>query len=113
MAINFVDVCKFTSTAGGLSDFVVSTVVTGYLTPAGAGAINGGTYRYRAENASLSEWEVGYGVYTVGTTTLARTTILKSSNANAKVNFTAAPTVGLVYLAEDAVSSQNNLSDLQ
>jgi hypothetical protein len=113
MTISFVDVCRFTPTAGGTGDFVVSAAATGYLTPANAGAVNGATYRYRAESADLTQWEVGYGIYTSGTTTLARTTILKSSNANAKVSFTNPPSVGLVYLAEDAVSSQNNLSELQ
>jgi hypothetical protein len=113
MTISFVDVCRFTPTAGGTGDFVVSAAATGYLTPANAGAVNGATYRYRAESADLTQWEVGYGVYASATTTLARTTILKSSNANAKVNFTNPPSVGLVYLAEDAMSSQNNLSDLQ
>jgi len=111
--INFVDVCKFNPTAGGTADFVVSSASTGYLTPAQAGAVNGATYRYRAESADLSQWEVGYGVYTSGTVTLARTTVIFSTNANAKVNFSTAPVVGLVYLAEDAVSSKNNLSELQ
>jgi hypothetical protein len=112
MTISFVDVCRFTPTTGGTGDFVVSAATTGYLTPANAGAANGATYRYRAESADLSQWEVGFGTYTSGTTTLARTTILKSSNANAKVNFGAAPAVALVYLAEDAMSSQNNLADV-
>src|SRR5262245_12468407 len=111
--INFVDVCKFNPTAGGTADFVVSSASTGYLTPAQAGAVNGATYRYRAESADLSQWEVGYGVYTSGTVTLARTTVIFSTNANAKVNFSTAPVVGLVYLAEDALSSKNNLSELQ
>src|SRR6516225_8059824 len=110
--INFADVVKFTAASSGTGDFVVSAAVTGFQTPAAAGMVNGATYRYRAESADLSQWEVGYGVYTSGTVTLARTTVLFSTNANAKVSFTAAPQVGIVYLAEDAMSSQNNLSEV-
>jgi hypothetical protein len=110
-AINFVDVCQFNSAAGGTADFVAASAATGYLAPVGAGAVDGATYRYRAESSDLTQWEVGFGVYAAGT--LARTTVLKSSSANAKVNFTAPPGVAIVYLAEDAVSSKNNLSEIQ
>lgn len=97
---SFVDVCRFTAVSSGTGDFVVSAAVTGYQTPASAGAVNGAIYRYRAESADLSEWEVGYGAYTSGTTTLARTTVLFSSTGS-KINFSAAPQVAIVFLAED------------
>lgn len=108
----FVNVARFTAVSSGLGDFVVSALVTGYLTPAGADAANGTTYSYRAESADLSEWEIGEGVYTAGTTTLARTTIHKSSNSNNKVNFTQAPQVAIVALAGDLLLKANNLSDV-
>lgn len=98
--VGFLDVCRFTATSSGTGDFVVNTAVIGYQTPTSAGAVNGKVYRYRAESSDLTEWEVGYGAYTSGTTTLARTTILFSSTG-AKVNFTAAPQVAIVFLAED------------
>jgi hypothetical protein len=97
---SFLDVCRFTAVSSGTGDFVVSAAVTGYQTPASAGATNGATYRYRAESADLSQWEVGYGAYTTGSTTLARTTILFSSTGS-KVSFSAAPQVAIVALAED------------
>src|ERR1700686_5422476 len=101
----FLDVCRFIATAGGTTDFVVSAAVTGYQTPAAAGAVNGKTYRYRAESADLSQWEVGLTTYTSGTTTAARTTVLFNSlGTTAKVNFTAAPQVAIVALAEDLLS---------
>src|SRR5262252_6552427 len=31
------------------------------------GAVDGGTYRYRAESADLVQWEIGTGVYTAAT----------------------------------------------
>ncbi len=100
-----VDRCIFLPTAGGLSDFTVSAAVTGYLTPAQASAVNGVVYSYAAElkdgSGNITAWEVGQGAYTSGTTTLARTTIIFSSSANAKVNFASAPNVMLSILAED------------
>lgn len=98
--VGFLDICRFTAASSGTGDFVVNTAVTGYQTPTSAGAVNGKVYRYRAESSDLTEWEGGYGAYTSGTTTLARTTVLFSSTG-AKVNFTAAPQVAIVFLAED------------
>lgn len=101
----FLDVCRFNPTAGGTTDFIVASPVTGYQTPAAAGAVNGKTYRYRAESADLTQWEVGLGTYTSGTATLARTTVLfNSSGTTAKINFSAAPQVAIVALAEDLLS---------
>lgn len=97
----FLDAVRFLPVSAGLVDFVVSQAITGYQTPASAGAVNGTVYRYRAENADLSQWEIGFGAYTTGTTTLARTTILYSSNGGAAVNFTVPPNVGIVLTAED------------
>lgn len=99
-----VDVCKFTAVSSGTGDFVVSAAITGYQTPASAGAVDGKTYRYRAESSDLSQWEVGYGTYTVSSTTLARSTVLfNSSGTTSKISFSSAPNVGIVLLAEDCV----------
>lgn len=104
---SFLDVCRFTAVSSGTGDFVVSALVTGYQTPATAGAVNGAIYRYRAENAALTEWEVGFGAYTVGSVTLARTTVLFNSlGTTAKISFTAPPQVGVVALAEDLTVTQ-------
>ena len=113
---SFLDVCRFNPVSNGSGSFVVSTAVTGYQTPASAGATNGATYRYRAESSDLSQWEVGYGVYTSSTTTLTRATILyNSSGGTSAINFTNAPQVAIVALAEDLSTflvNANNLSDL-
>jgi len=102
---SFVDVCRFLATSNGTGDFVVSAAVTGYQTPASAGATSGNTYHYRAESADLTQWEVGQGTYTSGTVTIARTTILFSSTGS-KVSFTNPPQVALVLLAEDTGALQ-------
>lgn len=99
----FLNVVLFNPTAGGTTDFTVSAAVQGYMTPNAAGAANGAVYRYRAENATLTEWEVGYGTYNTGTGVLTRTVVLYNSlGTTAKINFTAAPNVGMgMPLASD------------
>lgn len=100
-----VDVCRFNPTLGGTTDWVYSSAVTGYQGPVAAGAVNGLIYSYRAESADLSQWEVGYGAYTSGTTTFARTAVLfNSSGTTSKINFSTAPQVAIVALAEDVVN---------
>lgn len=101
--VGFLNVVRFNATSSGTGDFVVASATTGYQTPAGAGAVNGTVYSYRAESADLSQWEIGSGVYTTGSTTLARTTIVASSTGS-KVNFSAAPTVAVTALAGDLVT---------
>jgi microcystin-dependent protein len=88
----YLDGCGFIAASSGTGDFVVSVAVQGYQTPASASAVNGTVYTYRAESADKSQWEIGFGAYTSGTTTLARTTQLATSTG-AKVSFLAAPNV--------------------
>ena len=100
----FLNACCFTPSAGGTTDWTVSAAVTGYMTPAAAGAANGRLYKYRAESADLSQWEMGEGAYNSGTGVLARTTVLFNSAGNtSKINFSAVPQVAIVALAEDLV----------
>lgn len=106
---SFLDVCRFTPTLGGTTDWIYSSAITGYQGPAAAGAVNGAIYRYRAESADLSQWEVGYGAYTSGTTTFARTTVLfNSSGTTAKISFSTVPQVAIVALAEDLANVNSN-----
>lgn len=97
---SFVNVCKFTAASAGTGSFVVSAAVSGYQTPLTAGASNF-NYRYRAESADLTQWEVGSGAYTSSNTTLTRTPIINSAGGSSAINFTVAPQVGLVLLSND------------
>jgi hypothetical protein len=108
----FLDTVMFTPTLGGTTDWVVSAAVQGYQTPALGNAVNGRVYKYRAESADLSQWEEGEGAYTVGTTTLARTTVLYNSagtgtlqsGAGTKISFSTVPNVAVVQSKHDTIS---------
>lgn len=100
--VSFLDVCRFRALSTGAGDFVVSGLIQGYQTPLAAGAENGAVYRYRAETDDLTQWEVGYGTYTTGSTTLARSTVLyNSSGGTSLINFTTRPQVAIVALSMD------------
>lgn len=99
MAESALNRCAFNPTSGGTGTWTVSAALSGFRTPANAGATNGDVYYYFAQNTSLTEWEVGKGAYTSAGTTLARTTIIASSNAGAAVNFTNPPDVYIDVVA--------------
>lgn len=93
----------FRATAGSTTDWTVSAAIPGYMTPAQAGAVNTGVYSYRAESDDLTQWEMGVGTYSsTGAGSITRTTVLyNSAGTTAKINFTAAPKVGIVALSAD------------
>jgi len=78
-----------TSTTTGTGTLSLDGAVTGFQTfVAGIGTGNLCPYFIRLRNGS--EWEFGIGTVTDATPdTLARTTVLRSSNSNAAVNFSA------------------------
>jgi hypothetical protein len=89
-----------------------TTTGTGTVTLAGAAAGfqafsvigNGNTTYYTIVDTVNGTWEVGIGTYTLSGTTLARNTVLESSNAGALVNFAAgSKDVFVAYPAERAV----------
>ncbi len=103
---SYLDACGFIPASTGTGDFVVSTVVTGYQTPASAGAINAVVYSYRAESSDRTQWEIGYGAYTVASTTLARTTVTANNlGTTAKISFSAAPNVFITAATADIVNA--------
>jgi hypothetical protein len=101
----YLDVCRFTPTAGGTADWTFSAAVTGYQSPTAAGIVNSTLYKYRAESADLTQWEVGEGAYNTGTGVLPRTTVLFNNlGTTARINFSLVPQVAIVALAEDVPS---------
>lgn len=73
----FVDRVQVESTTTGTGDYTLGAALTGFR------AFSDGTWYYCATDGV--DWEVGQG--TVSGTTLARTTVLESSNAGAAVNW--------------------------
>lgn len=86
MALVLKDRVKETTTTTGTGSFSLAGAVTGYDSFGQIG--NGNTTYYAVYLDGGSEWEVGLGTYT-SPSTLARTTILASSNAGSAVNFSA------------------------
>jgi hypothetical protein len=87
MAFVLADRVKETTTTAGTVTVTLLGASTGYQSFSAIG--DGNTTYYTIAGQSGSEWEVGIGTYTASGTTLARTTVISSSNAGSLVNFSA------------------------
>lgn len=87
MALVVADRIKESTTTTGTGTVTLLGAATGFQSFAAVG--NGNTTYYCIAGQTTSEWEVGIGTYTSAGTTLARTTVLSSSNAGSLVNFSA------------------------
>lgn len=104
MALVVYDRVQETTTTTGTGTVVLGGAVIGYQSFAVIG--NGNTTYYTIADQSGGNWEVGIGTYYSGNVSLARTTVLASSNANAAVPFTSGPkSVFVTYPAEKAIYS--------
>jgi hypothetical protein len=103
MALVLADRVRDTTTTTGTGTVTLSgTAPTGYQT-FGA-AIGNGNTTYYTINAG-SQWEVGLGTYSSTGPTLARTTVLASSNGGSLVDFsTGTKDVFVTYPAEKSVN---------
>jgi len=87
MALVLADRVKETTTTTGTGTVTLLGASTGFQSFAVIG--NANTTYYTIAGQTTSEWEVGIGTYTASGTTLARTTVLSSSNGGSAVNFSA------------------------
>ena len=86
MSFVLADRVKETCSAPGTGTVTLLGAATGYQAfSAGIGANN--TTYYTIADQGGANWEVGYGTIGAGGTTLARTTVLASSNSGSLVNF--------------------------
>jgi hypothetical protein len=85
MALVVADRVKETTTTTGTGTYTLAGAVDGFQT---FGAIGDGNTTYYACSDG-TDYEVGIGTYTASGTTLARTTIIESSNSDAAVNWSA------------------------
>jgi hypothetical protein len=103
MALIVQDRVKVNTTTTGTGTIVLgATAPTGYQSFAVIGDAN--TTYYTIASQTLNEWEVGIGTYYLANSSLSRTTIFSSSNANAAVTFSAGTKdVFVTYPAEASV----------
>lgn len=87
MAFVLADRVKETTTTTGTGTVTLLGASTGYQSFSAIG--NGNNTYYTIAGQTGSEWEVGIGTYTSSGTTLSRDTVIASSNAGAKVVFSA------------------------
>lgn len=109
MALILKDRVKETTTVTGTGTASLLGAVTGFQSFSAIG--NANTTYYCIANGS-SEWEVGIGTYTASGTTLARTTVLSSSNAGSLVNFSAGTKDVFVTFPASVVNSMTLLGTL-
>lgn len=101
MALVLKDRVKETTTTTGTGTVTLAGASTGYQSFSVIG--DGNTTYYTITNGT--DWEVGLGTYTASGTTLARTTILASSNSGNAVDFAAgSKDVFVTYPAGKSVS---------
>ena len=84
MALVLKDRIKETTTTTGTGTYTLAGAVTGFEAFSQIG--NGNTTYYACTDGT--DFEIGIGTYTASGTTLARTTILQSSNSDSAVNWT-------------------------
>ena len=119
MAFVLADRVRETTTSTGTGTITLAGAVTGFQTFAAIG--NANTTYYTIAGQGTSEWEVGIGTYTSSGTTLARNTVLASSNSGSLVNFSSgtkdvfcdypagrAVIGGMGYIENEAVITQSS-----
>jgi len=105
MALVLADRIKETTTTTGTGTITLAGAVAGFRAFSIIG--NGSTTYYVIAGQTTTEWEVGLGTYTAAGTTLARNTVLASSNFGTLVNFSAGTKdVWCNYPAHKAVTGQ-------
>ena len=87
MALVLADRVRETTTTTGTGTVTLAGAVTGFQSFSVVG--DGNTTYYTIAGQGTAEWEVGIGTYTSAGTTLARTTVLASSNSGSLVTFSA------------------------
>jgi hypothetical protein len=101
MALVIKDRVKQTTTTTGTGTLTLNGSVAGFQSFAAA-LSDGDTTYYAILEPSTNEWEVGLGTWTEGSSLLARTTVLASSNSGSAVNLTAQSEVFITQPATKA-----------
>lgn len=99
---------KMTTATTGTGTITLGSAVSGYQSFAAGGVLDGDVVPYVIEESN--SWEIGFGTYTASGTTMARTTIVASSNSNAAISLAGSATVSISPIAESVTPSYNGLS---
>jgi len=97
MSLKLADRIRETTTSTGTGTIALGGAVAGFRAFSDV-LTNGDTTYYVIVSSTAADWEVGVGTYS--SNTLARTTVLDSSNSNALVNFTVGTKA--VFIAQPA-----------
>jgi hypothetical protein len=110
MPLVLADRVKETTTTTGTGTLTLAGAATGFQSFSVIG--NGNTTYYAISSSGGTQWEVGIGTYTSSGTTLARTTILASSNSGSAVNLSAGTKDVFVTLpSSKAIATATTVSD--
>ena len=105
MALVLKDRVKETTTTTGTGTYTLAGAVGGFEAFSEVG--NGNTTFYCCTDGT--DFEIGVGTYTASGTTLARTTILQSSNSDSAVNWTAGTRTVFCTLPAEKIIHADNL----
>ena len=93
------NLAKITTATSGTGTITLGSAVSGFLTFALAGVSDGDIVSYGISDGANSE--VGYGTYASAGTTLARTTVLASTNSGSAIDLSGSAVVFITALAEN------------
>lgn len=92
------NLARMSTATTGTGTITLGSAVSGYLSFAGAGAVDGDVVSYGIKDGTNSE--VGYGTYTATGTTLTRN-VTKSTNSNAAISLSGSAEVFITPRAEE------------
>lgn len=95
--MSLLNLARMTTATTGTGTITLGTNVTGFLTFAAAGAVDGRTYFYAIRDGANSE--VGYGVYTSAGTTFTRN-VIKSTNSDNAISLSGTAEIFITDIAE-------------
>ena len=93
------NLARMTTATTGTGTITLGSAATGFLSFAGAGAVDGDVCTYGIEDGTNRE--VGIGTYSASGTTLTRTIILSSTNSGAAISLSGSAQVFSTIAAQD------------